>query len=90
MATELRYDTLTTSLLCSTSGGPVTTVTWTQDDVVLRGEDVVSGQNLEVLNVVYHNTLELRRGREEENVGVYQCSVSNSRGSTSLQLTVEG
>lgn len=90
--TDLSYDTLSTSLACITGGGPVTNITWMQDqlELVADSQTVLIQQNLDVSTVVYWNTLVLRRGRERENVGTYRCLVSNVRGGVSMELTVAG
>ena len=92
MITGLRYDTLSASLVCTTSGGPVTNVTWTQEQqlLVADSQEVLTWQSLDVVAVTYRNVLELRRGTERENVGTYRCLVSNARGNISMELTVPG
>jgi hypothetical protein len=89
---ELRYDTQAASLTCTTSGGPVTNVTWAQNQLQLQdnNQTVLIHQSVDLITVVYRNVLVLRRGREQENVGVYRCHISNARGNSSMELMVAG
>ena len=97
MVTELSYDTESTRLVCLTSGGPVTNVTWTQDGNVLAadGDTTTITTHQQLLDTsggvaLYRNVLQLSRDMESDNVGVYRCQVGNSRGSTSRDLNVAG
>ena len=95
MVTELSYDTESTRLVCLTSGGPVTNVTWTQDGNVLAEDGDTTTTHQQLLDTsggvaLYRNMLQLSRDTESDNVGVYRCQVSNNRGSTSRDLSVAG
>ena len=91
--TSLTYDSVSSSLICMSSGGPVTTVTWTHNGVLI-GQDGVTfeeSQRVVMTSAVYHNVLRLRRTNETENVGIYRCTVGNNRGNTtSMELNVQG
>ena len=74
------------TLTCISTGGPATTVTWTNPD-----SEVVTTGNMTVLintkTAQYNNTLNVtgRRG------GLYTCTVENNKPSSdSAQLDVNG
>ena len=74
------------TLICTSTGGPATTVTWTRDSETFSG-----GMTLTVLddleNATYTHTLTVT-GRLG---GQYQCTVSNNKLSKdSASLTVHG
>ena len=91
MITELVYDPSTTSLSCTSNGGPVTSLTWTQDQLPLGSEVATSYQTVaDISSAQYLNILQLSREGERGNVGTYECRVSNVRGNDSRELRVVG
>jgi len=78
------------TLNCTSTGGPATTVSWTRDgDIVTANNSYInSSQVTDTETATYVHTLRVT-GRQ---VGLYRCSVSNSRTSpaaaTTLQLQV--
>ena len=77
------------TLTCVTTGGPATTVAWTQDGTALSygANHIVTQTVTEQSTATYSNVLTVT-GREPGN---YMCSVTNDRGNVSSQiLTVEG
>ena len=80
---ELNANTPVFTLICTSTGGPATTVSWT------RGSTMLSGTSQIVTNTetgTYTNTLRVAM-RE---VGAYVCKVSNIRSSDTRRLTVVG
>ena len=90
LTTELNSTTPTFTLTCTSTGGPVTTVTWMRDGEVLTGNgnyNITSWMRLRPESAIYTHTLTVT-GRL---VGEYECNVSNIRTpSSSRNLTVEG
>ena len=90
LTTELNSSTPTFTLTCTSTGGPVTTVTWMRDNEVLTGNgnyNITSWMLLHPENATYTHTLTVT-GRL---VGEYECNVSNIRTpSSSGNLMVEG
>ena len=74
------------TLTCVSTGGPATTVTWTQDGAVATG--ITSQTVTSTLTATYVNTLTVT-GREP---GSYTCSVANARTAppVTASLTVAG
>lgn len=90
---SLTYDALTTSLICSSTDGPATSVRWIREGVELD----TTRPELETVQIVvdtsvssFENILRLRSSDERDNVGAYSCVVQNSRGSSSADVEVFG
>ena len=90
LTSELDSTTPTFTLTCTSTGGPVTTVTWMRDGEVLTENgnyNITSWMLLHPENATYTHTLTVS-GRL---VGEYECNVSNIwTPSSSRNLTVEG
>ena len=90
LTSELDSTTPTYTLTCTSTGSPVTTVTWMRDGEVLTESSsysITSWMLLHPENATYTHTLTVS-GRL---VGEYECNVSNIRTpSSSRNLTVEG
>ena len=90
LTSELNSTTPTFTLTCTSTGGPVTTVTWKRDGEVLTGNgnyNITSWMLLHPESATYTHTLTVT-GRL---VGEYECDVSNIwTPSSSENLTVEG
>ena len=80
-----------TSLNCTSHGGPVTTVTWKMNNqkLIIDGNDYQQTQVIvDSMNAVYINTL---YSNDTSNlVGVFTCTVENARGSDSMTITTNG
>jgi len=76
------------TLTCTSTGGPATTVSWTRGNTMLNDacQTVTSQIVTNTETGTYMNTLRVTM-RE---VGVYMCTVSNSRYSDTRSLTVVG
>ena len=90
LTSELNSSIPTFTLTCTSTGGPVTTVTWMRDGEVLTGNgnyNITSWMLLHPENATYTHTLMVIGTL----VGEYECNVSNIRtASSSGNLTVEG
>ena len=89
LVTSLKVDPPVFTLTCVSTGGPATTVTWTQDGaVVLYNSNHVLTQTVtDQSSATYSNVLTVT-GREP---GIYQCRVANDRENDSSQFVeVEG
>jgi len=80
---ELNANTPVFTLTCTSTGGPATTVSWTVGSTTLSATSQVV-TNAETST--YNNTLRVAMGE----VGVYMCTVFNSRSSDTRSLTVVG
>ena len=85
MITSLLYDRNTT-LTCTSTGGPPTTVTWRKngilvdDSVYERSQRLVFSENSTYENILFNDNI-------TNFVGSFTCEVSNVRGS--FEETVE-
>ena len=68
------------TLTCISTGGPVTTVTWTRDSVTItEGTETVLN---DPVTAQYTHTLTITSG------GEYTCTVSNNKPSTASATTI--
>jgi len=81
LLTQEYADIPTFTLTCTSTGGPPTNVTWSRDGAVIEnGREHVSVQvAVDTRTATYYSTLTVV-GRYE---GLYECYVSNDRGSLS-------
>ena len=90
LTSELDSTTPTFTITCTSTGGPVTTVTWMRDGEVLTENGnyiITSWTRLHPEYAIYAHTL-MVTGRL---VGEYECKLSNIKApSSSGNLTVEG
>lgn len=86
----MRYDRSTNTLVCSSIGGPTTTVLWMKNGISLVGN--YHRQSQRVVDTVlarYENNLTLTPSKENIS-GLYSCVTSNRRGISSAGLWVSG
>ena len=86
---ELTYDSLTLTLNCTATGGPVTDITWSRNGESLSVDGTTYEQTQTVLdttNAIYENTLTLA----SEIAGVYSCQVNNSISSQTKSIAIAG
>ena len=77
---------VTFSLTCTSNGGPINTMQWERDGVVLNGSNIYPELN-DAETATYSNTLQLT-GRE---TGMYTCTVTDGDTlSLSRNITIEG
>ena len=91
LQTTLTADPPVFTLNCVSTGGPATTVTWTQDGAILSNDanHAFTKTVTDQLTATYSNVLTVT-GREP---GSYTCSVANARTAPPLEsapLTVAG
>ena len=83
--TKLTIDKESRTLNCTSTGGPVTTVTWTKDGAVIT-PNTTHQQTQTIVDTVkgiYQSTLTIAQSVTGENLyGLYSCMVGNSRGSS--------
>ena len=92
-ATYLRYDSQSNTLTCTSTGGPVTTVTWRRDGVVIT-LNATHQQTKRVVDPVmgtYQTVLTIASSvSQSDTVGTYSCTVENARGETSRIVVISG
>ena len=78
-----------TTLTCTSTGSPPTTVTWTKDGVTLPANETIYSFTQTLVDratSTYNNTLTIDASFVDV-IGNYSCSVSNSIGTSSVQET---
>ena len=78
-------------LICTSTGGPATNVTWRKDGSALTVDGITHRQTQTVINAMtatYQNVLTIAQSVSSI-YGVYRCTVGNARG-TSSALEVRG
>ena len=91
LTSELNFTlTLVLTLICTSTGGPATDVTWMRNGKVLINDNAYSINSQKLIDsqsATYTHTLRVT----ERLVGEYQCNVSNNKPSTaSRSLRVGG
>ena len=77
----MNVTTPTFTLTCTSTGGPATTVTWTNNNIAVTEEGAhhITSQVTDLENATYTHTL-MVTGRL---AGEYECNVSNNKPSSS-------
>ena len=91
--TDIRYERSSQTIICTTSGGPVTTITWEKNGVPLTPDGSVYQSSQAVIDAAsstYENRLSYVALKSESFSGVYTCQVENLRRISSSQLAVTG
>ena len=89
----MRYERSSRSIICTTSGGPVTTIEWNKDGARLTPDGLVyqaSQLIQDQATALYENKLSFVSLRSESLSGIYTCQVENLRGTSSMHLVVTG
>ena len=82
MAT-LSYNRTSHTLNCVSSGGPVNTVFWRNNDAEISDTGFNLRQTLDdATTSTYSNLLTVTSDMVENHTGLFSCTVSNSRGSS--------
>ena len=64
-------------------------VTWRRNGAVISSSPYQLGQSLVYgVNSTYHNLLTVRSGDVEDYIGSFNCTINNSRGSSTTQTVV--
>ena len=91
--TDLKYDSQSRTLTCTSTGGPATTVTWKKDGAVITLNDTYQ-QTQRVVDRVegtYQTVLTINQSVCQNDIGgTYNCTVGNTRGESSMKMTVSG
>jgi hypothetical protein len=89
---DVRYDSSSQTLICTSSGGPATSVTWSRDNTPLVVDGITYQQSQVITNInttTYQNRLRIV-AKLASLSGTYTCSVGNSRGETRALIEVSG
>ena len=81
------------NLICTSTGGPATTVTWRRDGVVITLSTPYQQTKRLVVSVrgTYQTVLTIDSSLDQSSiVGTYNCTVENDRGSSSETVVVPG
>lgn len=81
------------TLICTSTGGPATTVTWTRNQTNLEIDETTHQQSQTIINTQsaeYSIMLTLPTTNIEDFDTTYECIVKNSRGSGNASLKLEG
>ena len=74
-------------LICNSSGGPPTTVTWTRDSKIINDPEVAKTELIDETTAHYTHICMLT-GRQE---GLYTCTVTNKVSTeTTAELLIQG
>ena len=88
MITSLLYERNTT-LTCTSTGGPPTTVTWRKNGVLVDNSIYEQSQRLvDAESATYHNIL--FNDDVANFVGAFTCEVSNVRGTNEATMEING
>ena len=81
------------SLICISTDGPATYVTWKNNGVSLPTQGIMYTQVRQITNMtksIYTNTLQIRGVDPSTVAGNYSCLVSNLRGYDEQNLEIKG
>lgn len=81
------------TLICTSTGGPATSVTWKRNQTYLRTDGIAYQQSqiiTDTQNAEYRTELTLSMTSIEDFDTTYECIVENSRGSANASLKLEG
>ena len=75
-------------LICNSSGGPPTTVTWTRDSKIINDTEAAKTEFIMIDETTAQYTHTLLTGRQE---GLYTCTVTNKvSAETTAELLIQG
>ncbi len=90
---SVRYDRTSQTIICTSTGGPATAVTWSKDNInirmVMEGLYEYSQIIINTTSATYENRLRIV-DKSSEAAGTYTCTVTNPRGSTNGSLCIQG
>ena len=89
--TSLTYNDQSSTLTCTSTGGPATSVTWRRNGVVIAINDTYQQTKklVDPVNGTYQTVLNIDPSVGQI-VGTYTCTVENIRGESSETLVVPG
>ena len=85
--TSLTFDDQSRTLICISTGGPATNVTWRRDGVVIT-PNVTHQQTKRLVNPVTYQTVLTIDPSVGQIAGTYSCTVENVRGGSSQTVVV--
>ena len=88
---DVTYDHQANALVCTSTDGPATNVTWKKNGLELNFEGTNYQQTKRIVfteNATYQTTLHISNDSIENYNATYECVVINSRGNDSLRTTV--
>ena len=90
--TSLTFDVQSTTLTCTSTGGPATTVTWKRDGVVitLNSTHQQTKRLVDPVNGTYQTVLTIDPSVGQIAGTYYNCTVENARGKSSKIVVVKG
>ena len=76
---NIAFDTTTGIVICVSTGGPVTNLTWNRGGRSYSQSKIV----VDAVSATYHNLLSISGNAAlSDYTGIFNCTVSNSRGTT--------
>ena len=89
----IHYNKEHQSVICVSQGGPVTTVTWSLNNVRISANGQTEYENSQTIinttGAVYENSLKIINKRSAM-AGVYRCTISNPLGNLYAELDIQG
>ncbi len=82
---DICYDTTSQTIICTSTGGPATSVTWTRDNTPLN-VDGTTYQHSQIVTDTVTSTYENRLTGGD--TGIYVCIVSNARGNNASEIKI--
>ena len=86
---RLEFDSPSQVLSCISTGGPITTISWKRNEILLTGYDRTQRID-DISSATYVNTLSLDGEYPRNVIGSYECLVSNARGTAHAQFRIHG
>ena len=90
----VKYDRIHQTIVCTSTGGPATDVTWYKDNapIMIPNEGGTYNYSQIIINTTsatYENRLRIV-DKSSEAAGNYTCQVTNPRGSVNESLYIQG
>jgi hypothetical protein len=89
---DVRYESSSQTLVCTSIGGPATSVTWSRDNILIILNETTYQQSQVITNTdtaTYQNRLRIVTKLASLS-GNYVCSVGNSKGETKATIEISG
>ena len=94
---SVQYDRTTQTIICESTGGPATNVTWYKDEAYIGINSGSNGGGIfeysqiiaNTTSATYENRLRIV-DKSSETAGTYTCEVKNPRGSRNESLYIQG
>ena len=89
--TSLTYNRENITLICTSTGGPATTVTWMNGNKILRIDGSTYRQEQRILDRTHATYENILYSDDAANfVGVLTCIVKNARGESEMSRSTSG